>query len=65
MLDILDKYDSLIKFVQNSDEYSKDFLEELINFLYQFEQMQDDENDPKSLIQEWISTIDSIDEDND
>ena len=57
--------DSLIKFVQNSDEYSKDFLEELINFLYQFEQMQEDENDPESLIQEWISTIDSIDEDND
>lgn len=65
MLDILDKYDSLIKFVQNSDEYDKDFLEELINFLYQFEQMQEDENDHKSLIQEWITTIDSIDEDND
>lgn len=65
MLDILDKYDSLIKFVQNSDEYPKNFLEELINFLYQYEQMQEEENDSKSLIQEWISTIDSIDEDND
>lgn len=65
MLDKLEKYDSLIKFVQNSDEYSKDFIEELINFLYRYEQMQEEENDPKSLIQEWISTIDSIDEDND
>lgn len=52
MLDILDKYDSLLKFIQNSDEYDKDFLEQLINFLYQYEQMLEEENEYKPLLQD-------------
>lgn len=60
MLDILDKYESLIRLVQNSDEYDKDFLDDLLNFLYKREQVREG-NETQSL-DWWIDSINDKDE---
>lgn len=63
MLDVLEKYDTLIKVVQSSDEYDKDFLDDLLNFLYQRELIISDNQDNQSLIDWWIKCAE--DDDND
>lgn len=60
MLDILDKYESLIRLVQNSQEYDKDFLDDLLNFLYQREQVREG-NETQSL-DWWIDSLDNKDD---
>lgn len=56
MLDILDKYDSLLSLVKNSQEYDSDLYEDLINFLYAREQKIQEEIEEEAMIETWIES---------
>lgn len=53
MLNILDKYESLLRVVRNSDEFDEDLFSDLLNFLYQRELSKEEESEPQSLIELW------------
>lgn len=53
MLNILDKYESLLRVVRNSDEFDEDLFNDLLNFLYQRELSKEEESEPQSLIELW------------
>lgn len=53
MLNILDKYESLLRVLRNSDEFDEDLFSDLLNFLYQRELSKEEESEPQSLIELW------------
>ena len=55
MLNVLDKYESLLSFVRKSKDFDKKFYEDLIEFLYQREQQLEEDEAEESLIDWWIS----------
>lgn len=58
MLDILEKYESLIRFIQGSNEFDKEFLDDILDFLYKREQMLDDDTADVSLVDLWTKDAD-------
>lgn len=54
MLDVLDKYDSLLSYVRKSKEYDKGFYQDLLEFLYRREQdLEEEDSDEEALIEWW------------